>query len=267
MSNQHFFSTKFNWSFLKIALVLLYIFTSIKPLQAQDKSLQDLLTQKDKIFWKAYNECDIPGMAQFLAKDLEFYHDKGGVTLGSDALNEGMKKGLCSGEKNAIRREAVPGTVKIYPLFDNGELYGAIMTGEHLFYPTNGNSKKPDGRARFSHLWLKKNGEWKMHRILSYDHGPATYENPKQEISLTAAELQQFTGRYLTAKNEAINVEPVNGHLELQVMGKTFILIPESNDSFYTKDRDLTFKFSTEDGRKLTIFESGKKVEEATFHN
>ncbi|MGB7786276.1 MAG: nuclear transport factor 2 family protein [Salinimicrobium sp.] len=244
-------------------IFLLLAFFSFSLVQAQDSELTALLSQKDSIFWKAYNECDIPGMAQFLAKDVEFYHDKGGVTLGSDALNEGMKKGLCSGGKNAVRREAVPGTVHIYPLFDNGELYGAIMTGEHLFYPTNGNSKKPDGRAKFSHLWLKKNGEWKMHRILSYNHGPAAYENPKQEISLTAEELQQFTGRYLTAKNEPINVELVEGHLELQAMGKTFTLLPENKRSFFTKERDLSFSFSQQKPLKLTIYESTNKVEEA----
>ena len=244
-------------------IFLLLAFFSFSLVQAQDSELTALLSQKDSIFWKAYNECDIPGMAQFLAKDIEFYHDKGGVTLGSDALNEGMRKGLCSGGKNSIRREAVPGTVHVYPLFDNGELYGAIMTGEHLFYPTNGNSKKPDGRAKFSHLWLKKDGEWKMHRVFSYDHGPAAYQNQKQSISLTGDELQAFTGEYHTASNDPIKVQLNNGQLELQAMGKTFMLFPEDDHTFFTKDRDLTFSFTGEEPQKLTIFESDHKVEEA----
>jgi hypothetical protein len=56
-----------------------------------------------------------------------------------------------------------------------GKVYGAVMTGEHLFYLREpGKAEFPDGRARFAHLWLLKDGAWRMARVLSYDHGPAT---------------------------------------------------------------------------------------------
>ncbi|WP_157717331.1 hypothetical protein [Christiangramia echinicola] len=47
---------------------------------------------------------------------------------------------------------------------------GAVLSGEHLFYIQEENSERLDGQAKFNHLWLLKEGEWKMHRVLSYDH-------------------------------------------------------------------------------------------------
>ena len=63
-----------------------------------------------------------------------------------------------------------------WSILRNGDtVYGAIVAGEHLFYVRP--PDKPeflDGRARFVSLWLLKDGAWKMARLLSYDHGPAT---------------------------------------------------------------------------------------------
>ena len=53
-------------------------------------------------------------------------------------------------------------------------VYGAILSGEHVFYVRQkGKPEVLDGRAKFTHLWLLKDGVWKMSRVLSYDHGPA----------------------------------------------------------------------------------------------
>jgi len=246
--------------------LLLFIFCSTGFLYAQEKPLDQLITEKDASFWKAYNACDIAGMEIFLAEDLEFYHDKGGITNGREALSNGLRKGLCSTGKNHLRREAVPGSVSIFPLRNKDSVYGAIITGEHLFYIVDDESEKLDGQAKFSHLWLNKNGEWKMHRVFSFDHGPAVYNNLKQPITLTEEKLKEFTGQYLTASNDPIKVDLIRGHLELQALGKTFILLPENEHSFFTEDRDLTFTFSKKAPRKLTIFESDNKVEEAMLH-
>jgi len=36
-----------------------------------------------------------------------------------------------------------------------------------------GLSTDSDGLAKFFHVWLLKDGTWKMARVISYDHGPA----------------------------------------------------------------------------------------------
>src|SRR5687767_8141327 len=68
---------------------------------------------KDSLFWVAYNRCDVEGMLAFFTNDLEFYHDKGGITQGMENFRTSLAKGLCGNENFKIRREAVHGTVKV----------------------------------------------------------------------------------------------------------------------------------------------------------
>lgn len=136
------------------------------------KSAEQQVLDKDSVFWVSYNNCDTTNYARFFSSDVEFYHDKGGITSGIDGLANSIKKNLCSNPDFRIKREAVQGTVLFFPLARSGEIYGAVLSGDHLFYIIEkGNPPRLDGRAKFTHLWQLKNGEWKMTRIISYDHG------------------------------------------------------------------------------------------------
>ena len=129
---------------------------------------------RDDAFWRAYNACDTAAMRTFFAADVEFYHDRGGPTIGLEALDAALAKNLCGGG-NRLRREPVDGTVRLSILRNGDTVYGAIVAGEHLFYVREpGKTEFLDGRARFVTLWLLRDGAWKMARLLSYDHGPAT---------------------------------------------------------------------------------------------
>ncbi|HEX6879608.1 MAG TPA: nuclear transport factor 2 family protein [Terriglobales bacterium] len=147
------------------------------PLLAQNKDENELpktILHEDAVFWDAYNRCDVETMSRFLWSDVEFYHDKGGPTIGFDALVAALKNGLCGNPNSHLRREAVPGTVKVFPLQKNGVTYGAVLLGEHYFYVNDkGKPEYRDGLARFFHVWLLKDGTWKMARIVSYDHKAA----------------------------------------------------------------------------------------------
>jgi len=123
----------------------------------------------DKAIFDAYNKCDTESVKIYFSEDVEFYHDKGGVTLGAKALAEATKNNLCSRPGWKIRRELIPSSVKVYPM-DN---YGAIMTGEHLFYITENGKETLNGHALFTHLCRFKDGKWQVTRVLSYSHGPA----------------------------------------------------------------------------------------------
>ena len=130
--------------------------------------------QRDGAFWKAYNACDVPAMAGFFTEDVEFYHDRGGVTLGHPSMVSTLRQSLCGNPDSRLRREAVDGTVKVFPLKKDDVVYGAILSGEHVFYVRQkGKPEFLDGRAKFMDLWTLKDGVWKMSRVLSYDHGPA----------------------------------------------------------------------------------------------
>lgn len=162
---------------MKSLFTILYLL-AFSALQAQSVKTEKQLTHKelyttiialDKAAFDAYNNCDVQLFKTFFTDDVEFYHDKGGVTLGAENLAETVSKNLCSNPELKIRREVVPGTLKVYPM----ENYGAILTGDHYFYEVTATGQKRTGRAKFTHLWQHKDGKWKMARVLSYDHQPA----------------------------------------------------------------------------------------------
>ena len=79
-----------------------------------------------------------------------------------------MRDGLCQSGENKINRHLVADSMQVFPMSDNGKLYGAIQIGKHNFAPPGeAVSGLP---ASFMHMWLLENGEWKLSRVLSYDH-------------------------------------------------------------------------------------------------
>jgi Domain of unknown function (DUF3471)/Domain of unknown function (DUF4440) len=244
------------------------LFLAALPLfgQSQQDTLSALLLHEDAVFWEAYNRCDVEKMSQFFWTDVEFYHDKGGPTIGLGPLTETFEKNLCSNPNFHLRREAIPATIQIYPLQKNGVIYGAVFSGEHYFYINdNGKPEYRDGWAKFFHLWLLKDGTWKIARVVSYDHRDAPYENKGTQITLPQGVLEQYVGTYVSPKNGNLNVARSNNVLTLKVGEKQFTLRPESETVFFTTDRDLTFEFVKEGTKvsKVIVREHGAIVEEA----
>lgn len=118
----------------------------------------------DAQLFDAYNTCNLEKFSSFIADDVEFYHDQGGVTLGNKALTESIKQNICG----KVRRELVPESLKVYYM----KGYGAVEIGTHRFtHP--GQEHDVAGEAKFIHLWQYKDGAWKITRVISYDHGAA----------------------------------------------------------------------------------------------
>jgi hypothetical protein len=139
--------------------------------ETEEEKITTVILEQDRLFWKAYNNCDTESFRRFFTDDVEFYHDRGGVTLGLDALTDSVKTNLCGNNSRRVRREAVPETVRVFLLHNGKEIYGAIISGEHLFFvKESGKSEYLDSRANFTHLWLIKNGVPKMTRVLSFNH-------------------------------------------------------------------------------------------------
>jgi hypothetical protein len=128
--------------------------------------------QADAAYWGAYNRVDPGAMNAFLADDVEFYHDRGGTLIGKKALsaaNEGMAT-----SEHKLRREALPGTVKFFPMRKDDVLYGYLVTGEHQFFVLpKGQPEFLAGRAHFTQLMVLQGKEWKISRIFSYEHADA----------------------------------------------------------------------------------------------
>lgn len=135
-------------------------FDSIKSQEELNKAVAAL----DAAFFDSYNRCDLQKLSSFLADDIEFYHDQGGVTLGKEKLTESVKNNICGGD---VRRELVPGTLQVYHM----KGYGAVEIGVHRFYHPKSNT--PPGEGRFITLWQYKGGSWKITRAISFDHHAA----------------------------------------------------------------------------------------------
>jgi hypothetical protein len=116
----------------------------------------------DSILFNAFNTRDTSEFKTMFADDLEFYHDKGGLT-GYDHTIEFMRS--TAKANNGLRRDLVKGSLEVYPIPG----YGAMEIGSHTFCHVE--SGKPDcGTFRFVHIWQKKGGTWKITRVVSYGH-------------------------------------------------------------------------------------------------
>ena len=98
-----------------------------------------------------------------MAEDLEFYHDKTGLSVGRKPFIAAIKENICG----KVQRELVAGTLEVYPL--NG--YGAVEVGVHRF--THPGDPTNLGEAKFVTLWQLKDGKWTLTRAISFDHHPA----------------------------------------------------------------------------------------------
>ncbi len=126
--------------------------------------LQDSIAYLDSIFFNAFNTRNLDKLKSMLSEDLEFYHDLGGVTNYDQNL-AAFKRSFES--ERRVRRELIKTSLEVYEIKD----YGAVETGVHRFYATEkGQQEKLSSEAKFVQLWQKKNGAWKITRIISYGH-------------------------------------------------------------------------------------------------
>lgn len=131
------------------------------------EELSRTISSLDGALFDAFNQCDLENFGTFFSEDVEFYHDKGGLTQSRKSLIESVKNNICS----KVRRELLSGTLEVYVIPG----YGAVQMGVHRFYELNtGKGKEATGIAKFIHVWQYKDGAWKITRVISYDHGPAT---------------------------------------------------------------------------------------------
>ena len=117
----------------------------------------------DRALFDAFNRCDLAKLSSYFAPDMEFYHDKDGVTWSRDKFIGDVKNNVCG----KFRRELVAGTLEVFPI---GQ-YGAVYSGTHRFCQFGAN--KCEGIGRFMHIWQNKAGDWKITRVISYDHKAA----------------------------------------------------------------------------------------------
>jgi hypothetical protein len=154
-----------NFMTLNNVFFLLFLLPFISPAIAQveqDSELfQTLKTNDSLLFEQGYNSCDITVFEELINENFEFYHDKAGITHSKDDFMESIRLGVCKPGSSKDPRVLVPGSLEVYPMYENGILYAAIQKGLHRFGNTT---------ARFTHLWVREGDIWRVSRVLSYDH-------------------------------------------------------------------------------------------------
>ncbi|MEL6812209.1 MAG: nuclear transport factor 2 family protein [Bacteroidota bacterium] len=122
------------------------------------------------VFDAGFNSCDLAALEALLTDDLEFYHDQGGIQ-DKKAFLKAMKDNICSSPDRKPIRKLTPNTMNVFPMYNNGELYGALVEGKHEFYIKEpGKELYQTSTALFSGLWILKGDQWKMKRVFSYHH-------------------------------------------------------------------------------------------------
>lgn len=217
----------------------------------------------DARYWQAYNACDMHTMGDLLTDDVEFYHDKTGLTTSKEAVLNSLRKGPCADTAMHLRREADDTSIRFHPLAGGF----ALLSGTHRFYVRrDGTPERLDGQAEFTNVWQSIGGHWRMRRILSYAHGAAPYTPPATHITLPLDVLKFYAGTYIGKTTGQIQVTVEGDHLRLTSGPLAITLQAESQTRFFALERDLQFDFSglaDDRHRKLTIYENGEVVETA----
>jgi hypothetical protein len=162
----------------KRLIITLQLLASTFIINAQEAKTPELyltLKKVDSIFFeRGFNQCDLDFIDKAIHKDLMFYHDKSGIQ-DRKAFMDNTKKYLCSDPNKKPIRKVIAESLEVFPMYNNGVLYGAIQSGVHDFYIREPNKEEVlTGSAKFTHLYLLENGKWILREVFSFDHNAKT---------------------------------------------------------------------------------------------
>jgi len=144
---------------------------SVPPQPELTRQIEEADTSLFKLFFEG--PCDVPRFRSMITDDVEFYHDKAGfnVRKPQDFVTQFQDRcRLLADPTNwRQRRVLVRESLHVDPIPG----WGAMETGDHLFYERHGVSSEEHlvGKASFAMVWvLGRDGKWRVSRVLSYAH-------------------------------------------------------------------------------------------------
>ncbi len=152
----------------RIMAILLLVSSTTFGQQSGDQAIKtsgnlyNEIVHMDSILFTAYNTQNLDAFKKIFTEDLEFYHDKGGLMDYRKSIE--ATKALFARD-TTLRRELIKGSLEVYPIKD----YGAVQIGIHRFCHLE-NGRQDCGNFKFVHIWKKTGNEWKLARVISYDH-------------------------------------------------------------------------------------------------
>ena len=127
-----------------------------------NKSLYETIIKQDSILFEAFNARDITALKSYFTDNLEVYQDNTGLRNYDETIQ--AFTGLFKMDY-VLTRKPVIESIEVYPVKN----FGAIETGQHIFCHTE-NGKLECATFKFVHIWEDKNGQWKVAKIITYDH-------------------------------------------------------------------------------------------------
>jgi hypothetical protein len=155
---------------IMMSMLLMCLCTTVTFSQKNIPAVADQLykdvQRADSLLFQAFNTCDSLTYLKLLKDDIEFYHDLGGLNIGTAYEMKAFREMCARG--NHIRRELVKSSLEVYPI----KGYGAVEMGVHTFYHTNKGQtqEKVSGTYKFVQVWQFNDGFWKLARVISYGH-------------------------------------------------------------------------------------------------
>ena len=125
-------------------------------------SLYHQIARMDSLIFDAFNHQDMRVFKNLFTEDLEWFQDNGGL-IPYQTVFENFQNTF--NKDNKLTRQLVAGSLEVHPL----KGYGAIEIGSHQFRHIE-NGKEETGTFKFLMIWQLKDGQWKISRVVSYDH-------------------------------------------------------------------------------------------------
>jgi hypothetical protein len=127
-----------------------------------ENELFNKIASLDSLLFNAYNSKNLDLMKTFFTKDLEWYQDNGGLINFEQVF---INFQSIFNRDYDLKRNLVKESLEVHPI----KGYGAIEIGKHQFKHIE-NGKLEIGTFKFLMIWKNENGNWKISRVISYDH-------------------------------------------------------------------------------------------------
>jgi hypothetical protein len=154
---------------LKLVLPFLVTFFFVNTITAQEKKVsptsQDLyneIARMDSTIFSYFNTQKFEPFKAMFTKNLEWFQDNDGLITYNKVFSNFK---MMFGRPGKLTRQLVPGSLEVHPIKN----YGAIEIGTHQFKHIE-NGKEETGTFKFTMIWQKLNGQWKISRVISYNH-------------------------------------------------------------------------------------------------
>jgi len=168
--------------FFSVAFTVISIYSTFGQIDEHSDLFIELKMQDSIFFERGFNQCDFNYLESRIAKDLRFYHDQSGLQ-DRNTFFENTQKYICVDSAQKPIRKLEANSLEVFPLSNNGEIYGAIQKGVHHFYLRE--KDKEDvwtSTAKFTNVWILESEIWKIREVLSYDHQDPALGKQKNRI-------------------------------------------------------------------------------------